>query len=127
MTGFINDTNAGRIAKMRDTVALLAKSAKSNKAPTEEIREVFAPLIEALDNIGAIASSGAAPEPEPSGLRQDGLPVPDHLKKGSAYEARPTWVDVRQMCEEAPLEHLTVALAVYMNRVDDALRERGRN
>lgn len=32
----------------------------------------------------------------------------------------PTWATIREMAEQAPLADLTVAMAVYLNRIDVA-------
>lgn len=53
MSDFHNSTNTGRVSKMVETLALIEKSAKSNKAEAEEVAELLAPLTDALRALGA--------------------------------------------------------------------------
>ena len=102
---FANDTNRGRVQKMLDLLGLIEKSAQSNSAAQEDLAAMLAPLIERLTGAGLLAT-----EP-PEAARRNTTRVPQ-------------WATIRQMAEEADLRHLTTALAVYMNRVDEALSEK---
>lgn len=122
MSGFTNPTNEGRVAKTCDTLALIGKSAKSNRADRAEVKALLEPLFAALGDLGFLAGGGetsmARPDEIPTlGSAAHPQPVPNSLRP-------PRWADVREMAEQAPLHDLTVALAVYMNRVDAALDER---
>lgn len=103
--GFENDTNRGRVQKMIETLHLISKSAQSNRASEDEVNEMIRPLLDELDLLGAVAA--------PRDASQGGIITPP-LKK-------PAWADVREMAEQADLKDLLVALAVFMNRVDEAL------
>ena len=102
---FANDTNRGRVQRILDLLGLIEKSAQSNRAAQEDLAEMLAPLTERLTSADLLT-----PEP-PEVARRSTTRVPQ-------------WATIRQMAEEAPLHDLTVALAVYMNRVDEALSER---
>lgn len=45
---FENNTNMGRVEKMIETLRLIEKSAKANRATEAQIRATLAPVIEAL-------------------------------------------------------------------------------
>lgn len=125
MGGFANDTNTNRVAKMCDTLALIQKSARSNKASDEDVRGLLTPLLEVLSEMNAFHSGGAVPEPPELPLLGEvavRAAPPDHVRVERGGDT-PIWVSVRQMCQEAPLSELTTALAVYMNRVDEALHD----
>ena len=102
---FDNDTNRGRMQKILDLLGLIEKSAQSNRAAQEDLAEMLAPLTERLTSADLLT-------PQPPQVTRRGTTRP------------PQWATIRQMAEEADLHDLTVALAVYMNRVDEALSER---
>ena len=112
-TGFTNQTNIGRVGKMVEIIDLLKKSADSNKAPKEEIWTVLQPAIDALSALlGASAEPPKPSEPpvaEPASETRPGR------------QQQPRWADVRQMAQEASLDDLGAALAVYMSRVDELI------
>lgn len=101
---FENNTNTGRVLKMIETLDLIEKSAQSNNAEPDAVAEMLRPLIERLAPFGA----GEATQPAP-------------IRNPSTYA--PQWASVREMCEKADLRDLTVALAVFHNRIDELLFE----
>lgn len=90
-----NHRNETRVAKIVELLDLLDKSAQSNKTPAAEVKEFLTPVLVALNGMGVEQS------------RRPAAP----------------WATVRQMAEEAPLKDLTVAMAVYLNRIDEALNK----
>lgn len=59
---FENDTNAGRVQKMVETLALIQKSALSNRADADAFKAMMRPLTEALTAAGVVDAGVAAPE-----------------------------------------------------------------
>jgi len=59
---FENDTNAGRVKKMVETLALIQKSSQSNRADAAALQAMMRPLIEALTRAGVVGGSVDAPE-----------------------------------------------------------------
>lgn len=108
---FDNGTNHNRVAKMLDQLNLIASSGKSNKATPTEMREMLDPLIETIQHVCSGADAPLAPSQEEQPVQR-----PVGFKSSR-------WADVRQMAEEAPLDELGGALAIYMNRVDDLLHQ----
>ena len=102
---FDNDTNRGCVQKILDLLGLIEKSAQANRAAQEDLAEMLAPLTERLTSANLLT-------PQPPQVTRRGTTRP------------PQWATIRQMAEDAPLHDLTVALAVCMNRVDEALSER---
>lgn len=111
---FYNDTNQGRINKIMDILALIDKSAKSNQVTPEQI---FAYLERPINEIGRMSGMDTYPS-EPV----NNVPEPAPQKVSSNIQ-KPTWADVREMAETCPLKDLSVAMAVYMNRVDELLSD----
>jgi len=78
MSGFHNSTNEVRIQKIIEILALLEKSAASNKATQEEWWELLAPVVNAIQSIldpEARPTQETSPEPTPvaSQSREDTL------------------------------------------------------
>ena len=67
---FQNDTNAGRVEKMIDTLRLIEKSATANRASPAEIASLIAPLLTALT---PYLPSEAAASSQPTGTAKDHL------------------------------------------------------
>ncbi len=59
---FENDTNAGRVQKMVETLALIQKSALSNRADADALTTLMRPLIDALTAVGVVGAAVPAPE-----------------------------------------------------------------
>jgi len=66
---FENDTNLGRVQKMIETLQLVLKSAQSNRADGEVIRDMLRPLTDELTGLGA---SAPRPVAEQSSTEQKG-------------------------------------------------------
>jgi hypothetical protein len=105
---FENDTNIGRVQKMVETLQLILKSAQSNRADDEAIRDMLRPLTDELTALGANTDQ---PDKGQSDTEQ----------RGSWTGKAPQWASVHDMAEQADLKDLTVAMAVYLNRIDEAL------
>ncbi len=100
---FQNDTNRGRVQKMVETLALIGKSAAANRASNDDMADMLRPLTDALASHGVIVS-------QPAGEQ-----------RGSWTGKAPQWASVHDMAEQADLKDLTYAMAVYLNRIDEAL------
>lgn len=105
---FENDTNLGRVKKMIETLQLIVKSAQSNRADDEAIRDLLRPL---TDELAALGANIPRPVTEQRSAEQ----------KGSWTGKAPQWASIHDMAEQADLNDLTVAMAVYLNRIDEAL------
>lgn len=100
---FENDTNHGRVLKMVALLEAIRKSAASNRAEAPDVAELPRPLTDALD----IPERGPAPRPCPA---------------QQALRQTPHWSSVRVMAETADLEDLTVAMAIYLDRIHDLFK-----
>lgn len=105
---FENDTNIGRVQKMIETLQLILKSAQSNRADDAAIRDMLRPLTDELTALGANTDQ---PDKGQSDTEQ----------RGSWTGKAPQWASVHDLAEQADLKDLTVAMAVYLNRIDEAL------
>ncbi|MEO1208411.1 MAG: hypothetical protein AAFX78_02615 [Cyanobacteria bacterium J06638_20] len=131
MSKFHTPTNEGRIDKMVATVEMLDKSAKSNKASTEDIDTLVAPLLDALRELGATIGTSdrpvSAPEPTPRVVGEEPHTAPDGTPREPGPhpymkgEYKPLWMSIKEMAEQAPLMDLGQAMVVYTQRVEDAL------
>lgn len=102
-TGFTNSTNQGRVTKIVETVNLLWKSAASNQASSEEVWALMEPALTAISDLLGTEEPDK-PEPAPQ----------------TTQEA-PRYIQIREMAQEAPLKELTMAMAVFINRIEDEL------
>ncbi|WP_299671698.1 hypothetical protein [uncultured Roseobacter sp.] len=105
MTGFQNNTNDKRVQKILENLRLIEKSARANKAGPEQVTDLLKPVVDHIMSMGA-AITEDAPSPPRAG---NGKPAP--------------YMTVKQMAEEASLPDLTYAMAVYLNRIDEHLKE----
>ena len=103
---FQNLYNTSRVEKIVSIVALIETSANSNAATSEEIWELLSPALDALSALCGAETSAPTEAPVAA-------PV-------ATTKAHP-WHTVKQMAEEADLKDLTLAMAVYLNRIDDLL------
>ena len=60
---FENDTNAGRVRKMVETLALIEKSATSNRADKAQVVAMLQPMVEALAEAGVLTTPEASVAP----------------------------------------------------------------
>ena len=107
---FENDTNTGRVLKLVEALALIEKSAKSNRADNAAIVAMVRPLSEALAELTGTSAATSSAAPMLPGVT---------IRAGTTRV--PRWASVREMAETANLSDLTVAMAVYLNRIDEAL------
>lgn len=142
MSNFFTPTNEGRVQKMVDMVeGPLTKSANSNKATHEDWYTLFAPLFDALREVGLDIENVDQPTPatEPgegatgraaeligreNQLRRapDGtLREPSEGAPHSMTQYKPLWASVMDMAKEAPIEELGQAMVVYATRMDDMM------
>lgn len=111
MTDF-HRINAPRVEKLVATLEVIDKSARSNKATAGEWAALLGPVTSFIEGVAGGVSPAAPedhPKPAPTPAPQRGTRVPQ-------------WATVRAMAEKAPLGDLTVAMAVYLNRIDEALK-----
>lgn len=107
---FLNQTNVARVNKITEIIALLKKSAVSNKSTENEIWDVVEPAIQALADLCNTEVPDAPKAPE----SHEGF-------SARLGETPPLWASIRQMAEEADLKDLTTAMAIYLNRIDEHL------
>ena len=98
---FQNPTNEGRVRKIIETLQHINTSAASNRVPDGEIITLLEPVVTYMRDMGAIPHAA---------------PTPARSYPGS------TWGTIRQMSEEASLADLTVAMVIYLNRIDEFLK-----
>lgn len=109
---FNNETNDKRIKKICYLMDLVLVSADSNKADTQEIKAMIAPLSRMLLERDIAPAQWSEDQPGPA---------PRQIEKRS-----PMWSDIRQCAEQADLRDFPVAIAVFLNRLDekiDAVKE----
>ncbi|WP_298571953.1 hypothetical protein [uncultured Aliiroseovarius sp.] len=105
---FVNQTNEGRVLKMVETLQLILKSAQSNRAEDADVQNMLRPLTDELAGLGAVAAPTVAQD-----VSQE--------QRGTWTSKAPHWASVHDMAEQADLKDLTVAMAVYLNRIDEVL------
>lgn len=103
--------NGPRVEKIKDMIAVIEKSARSNKVRPDEIHSLMKPVFHAL-----LVTTGKVPEAPPVASQDPREGAPSRPSKPHY------WNDVRAMAEEASLSDLTYAMAVYINRLDDHLK-----
>jgi hypothetical protein len=125
MTDFvrINQPRVEKILAMLDTID---KSARSQRVPDSETAALLQPIAQRLTDV----EYGDTPvEDEPpihlvpvaKGISLGEIAV---VSSGSGGRSKrePAWVGIRKAAEEASLEDLTYAMAVYLNRIDEKLK-----
>lgn len=117
MSNFQNQTNNTRVHKIVETVALLQKSADSNKASSSEIWELMQPAIDEISELCGVEAERPETRSEDTVHNSVSSTVPSPNLKP------PLWASIRQMAEEASLADLTVAMTVYLNRIDEELHK----
>lgn len=116
---FDNETNVKRVTKINEIVDLLQKSATSNKATSDEIWSVMSPALDAISFLCGAETTSPAVEPEEKGSSPSVQHATDVCAK---VHKSPLKMCIKQAAEEADLADLTIAMAVYINRIDDVLR-----
>lgn len=104
MTDLSGPQNQSRVTRIVEVLDLIHKSARSQKAGPDEERELLQPVFDKLGKMGWHISTGSA-----GAATRPGNIIP------------PPWADVRQMSQQATLRDLTIAMAVYLNRIDEEL------
>jgi hypothetical protein len=120
----LNDTNRGRVAKMVETVALIEKSALSNKASQEDLWALLSPIVDAIQLLlDAEARPNDAPAEAGDGLEAEEPTIVIQHDKPLTGQKPARWFTIYQLAQEAPLDELTRAMAVFLNRVDELLAD----
>lgn len=102
MTDLAGPQNQSRVTRIVEVLDLIHKSARSQKAGPDEERELLQPVFDKLEKMGwHLKPAGAVTRP--------GNITP------------PQWDTVRRMSHEASLTDMTIAMAVYLSRIDEAL------
>lgn len=60
---FDNDTNRKRVAKIVETLALIETSAAANRATTEDMREMLAPILGRIDALAQVEAPAVTTRP----------------------------------------------------------------
>jgi len=105
---FENATNHKRVQKVIETLDLIEASRVSNKASQKEMTDMLKPLMEYL------GVADKVPVIEETVVEETKPEVP-----GGKWSNNPTIYDIRDAAASAPLSHLQVAMAVYLNRIDE--------
>lgn len=111
---FENRTNEVRVRKMLETLDLIDKSAKSNRADEMAVGFALEPVFRRLLQMAPGLRPGAVASQEPA-------TAPEAAARGRTGVTAPQWASVRDMAQEASLSDLTYAMAVYINRIDEHL------
>lgn len=118
---FFNDTNRKRVQKIVEIVHLLQKSGNANSIDREQMWDLLEPAINAIGD--AIGEDPQKPSTAAPGASQG-------LSEGSASSSpsapprnEQKHMTIKRMAEEASLKDLTVAMAVYLNRIDEELHK----
>ena len=114
---FNNPTNLNRVKLIGETLDKLEKSASSNRVTPDEVAQMLLPV---LDRFAKIKNSGDQMRPQSEIISEAAMQPVGHLNSAVYPHGRPhNWTTIKECAENAPLKDLTVALAVYMNRVEE--------
>lgn len=121
MSKFHTDTNRGRVGKMQDIIALLAKSARSNKASLEDIRSLFEPVISDLHKLGLYDLFGGGQSGQDMDDLKEAMTTAPDFEPGRTFQSpvdyrAPTLVS---LARKASMEELHQVVTHYHLRVDD--------
>lgn len=126
-------SNHGRTQKIVEILGHVERSANANKASEDEIAAILAPAVAALRALGAIPSAITLPPPSvplsaahapPERPTSINLADPSINPPDGAWAAPkggPVTANIRDLAASASLKDLTIAMAVYINRVEDEL------
>lgn len=115
-------TNKGRVDKITEIVGHLQKSVNANKPTPDEVWQLLQP---AIDSISALCGAEAqqpdrAEAPEAPAVQEPSQPdVPGGAWADKHHPAR--WATIHDMAAQAPLDELTIAMRVYLNRIEEEL------
>ena len=107
---FQNDTNHGRVQKIMEILGLLAKSADSNNASMDEIRELLKPL---LDGLAPFLPQGNQETPEAASETPKTI---DQPKINSYPQGSP-----KEYCENLTGPQLCTLVAVAMTYIEEKI------
>jgi hypothetical protein len=114
---FDNPTNRNRVKHIGETLDKLEKSASSNRVTPDEVAQMLLPV---LDRFAKIKNSGDQMRPQSEIVSEASMQPVGHLNSAVYPHGRPhNWTTIKECAENAPLKDLTVALTVYMNRVEE--------
>jgi len=114
---FDNPTNRNRVKHIGEILDKLEKSASVNRVTPDEIAEILLPV---LGRFAKIQNSGDQMRPQSEIVSEAAMQPIGHLNSAVYPHGRPhNWTTIKECAENAPLKDLTVALAVYMNRVEE--------
>lgn len=113
MSNFQTQTNTGRAQKMVEILGHLETSAKSNRASTEEIDDLLAPVLEAMAQLGATIG-------EPRRIVGEPMAEAPAAPKATGNQ----WADAITMARECDLEAGMAAMTVLATRAEQELYER---
>lgn len=103
--------NGPRVQKIIDMLEVINKSARSQRVGEAQIASLLSPIAQRMIDV----EYGDTPvEDEPS-------PQPSAPSKGTPKE--PLYITIKRTAEDAPLADLTYAMAVYVNRIDEHLKQ----
>jgi hypothetical protein len=102
MTELSGPQNQSRVTRIVEVLDLIHKSARSQKAGPDEERELLQPVFDKLEKMGWHMKP-AGPVTRPS------------------HTIAPRWDTVRRMSQDATLSEMTIAMAIYLSRIDEAL------
>jgi hypothetical protein len=118
MANFQTPTNAKRVQKILDILDLLEHSRQSNRAGKPAMQDMLGPLTLRLwELIGQDPRTHL--EAITTADQIDPQPKPPAAGKWSVKDM--SGVDIRDVAAAAPLRHLSYAMAVYINRIDDVI------
>jgi hypothetical protein len=98
---FAGPQNESRVRKIIEALDNIHSSARANKVGPDEERAMLTPVFKKLGEMGM---SGAEP-----------------VVRTPRSQTPPQWETVRVMAQQATLQDLTYAMAVYLSRIHDEL------
>lgn len=106
---FDNPTNRNRVKLIGETLDKLERSAKSNRITSKETAELLQPVLQRFLDYRYSIDQIEPQKGEIAKIHPQGKPH--------------NWTTIRECAEKAPLKDLTMALAVYMSRVEELVND----
>lgn len=108
---FFNDTNRKRVQKICDLLDLLETSRTKNNESAESVWMLLQTAISQMESMlaGADAPEPSEPQSEPQSRSKN-----SHTRQD---------IQIREAAQTASLKDLTMAMAVYLNRIDEELNK----